>query len=120
VSRVSHFSPARVRQGSLALLADGPDVGASAPLVRWARAFQESPRGSWWHERGARAHINLGRYNTAVPPTVPPPQPDQTSPAPPHKANIYRLEAAGILIIGAIIMALILIRYWHHIAWGAR
>jgi len=49
-----------------------------------------------------------------------PPQPDQPSPERRSKSHIYKLEAAGILIIGAVIPMLILTRYWHHIAWGAR
>ncbi len=34
--------------------------------------------------------------------------------------RIYKLEAAGSLIIGALILLLTLTRYWHHIVWGAR
>jgi hypothetical protein len=78
------------------------------------------------HERGARAYIGpRRRYNTAVPAASPPPQPDQPSgelsqKQRPPKSYIYKLEAAGILIIGAVILMLILTRYWHHIAWGVR
>ncbi len=66
------------------------------------------------HERGARAYIER-RYNTAVPDASPQPEKER-----PSKHHIYKLETGGILIIGAVILALILIRYWHHIAWGAR
>ena len=45
---------------------------------------------------------------------------DQPAPERPPKAHIYKLEAGGILIIGAVVLLLILARYWHHIAWGAR
>jgi hypothetical protein len=45
---------------------------------------------------------------------VPPP----SEPRP--KLHIYSLEAGGILIIGAVVLIVILARYWHHIAWGAR
>jgi hypothetical protein len=38
----------------------------------------------------------------------------------PGKYHIYKLEAAGILIIGALILILTLVRYGHHIAWSAR
>jgi len=38
----------------------------------------------------------------------------------PAKRHIYKLEAGGILVIGALILLLTLARYWHHIAWGAR
>jgi hypothetical protein len=70
----------------------------------------------WWpvHERGARAHIEPGRYNAFVCAVSPPP--DQR----PRKLRIHKLEAGGILIIGALILLLILARYWHHIAWSAR
>jgi hypothetical protein len=72
------------------------------------------------HERDARAYIEPERgYNTAVPAASPQP-PDQPSPEPTSKSRIYGLEAAGILIIGAVVLMLILVRYWHHIAWGAR
>jgi hypothetical protein len=36
------------------------------------------------------------------------------------KNFIYKLEAGGILIIGALILLLTVARYWHHIAWGTR
>jgi hypothetical protein len=36
------------------------------------------------------------------------------------RVHIHKLEAGGILIIGALILLLILTRYRHHIAWGAR
>ena len=36
------------------------------------------------------------------------------------KLRIYKLEAGGILIVGALILLLTLTRYGHHIAWGAR
>jgi hypothetical protein len=57
-----------------------------------------SPRGRWW------------RYNALVSP----------SSERPAKRQIYKLEAGGILVIGALILLLTLARYWHHIAWGAR
>jgi hypothetical protein len=53
-------------------------------------------------------------------PAASPQPPDQPSPEPTSKSRIYGLEAAGILIIGAVVLMLILVRYWHHIAWGAR
>jgi hypothetical protein len=69
------------------------------------------------HERDARAHIHR-RYNNLVPAASPPP--DQPPSQRTSKSYIYKLEAAGILIIGAVVLMLILARYWHHIAWGAR
>ena len=38
----------------------------------------------------------------------------------PESVHICKLEAGGILIIGALILLLTLARYWHHIAWSAR
>jgi hypothetical protein len=80
------------------------------------------PRGCRWspHERGARAYINPARrYNTLV--SAVSPQPDQQpSRKRPDKLRIYKLEAGGILILGALILFLTLTRYWHHIIWGAR
>ena len=71
------------------------------------------------HERDARAYIEPARgYNTAVPAAHP--AAGSAFPEPTSKSHIYRLEAAGILIIGAVVLMLILARYWHHIAWGAR
>ena len=71
------------------------------------------------HKRDARAHIGW-RYNTAVPEVTSPPQPDQPPSPRPGKYHIFKLEAAGLLIIGVMILILTLIRYWHHIAWNAR
>jgi len=50
------------------------------------------------------------------------------SPAPPqhpssehhHTPKIYTLVATGLLVIAALILILGIVRYWHHIAWGAR
>jgi hypothetical protein len=52
-------------------------------------------------------------------------QPDQTRsdrPSSEHHRTpqIYTLEATGLLVIAALILILTLVRYWHHIAWGAR
>jgi len=33
---------------------------------------------------------------------------------------MFMLEATKMLIIGMVVLMLILTRYWHHIAWGAR
>ena len=60
----------------------------------------------------------MRRYNTHV--SAVSPQPQQPSPKRPSKRHIHKLEAGGILIIGASILLLTLTRYWHHIAWGAR
>jgi hypothetical protein len=60
----------------------------------------------------------VGRYNTTV--SAASPQPDEQSAKRPPKSNIYKFEAAGILIIGGFILIITLIRYWHHIAWGVR
>lgn len=36
------------------------------------------------------------------------------------KTRIYSLEATGVLIIAVLILIVTLVRYWHHIPWGAR
>ena len=59
------------------------------------------------------------RYNIAVPPS-PQPQPNQPSASRPGRQHIFKLEAAGIFMIGALVPILILVRYGHHIDWGAR
>jgi hypothetical protein len=58
------------------------------------------------------------RYNALVSAASPPP--DAPSPKRPPKIHIYKLEAGGVLIIGGLILLFTLMRYWHHIAWGAR
>jgi hypothetical protein len=45
------------------------------------------------------------------------------APAPkqsPSKPHIYTLEAAGLLIIGILVLILTLIASWQHIPWGIR
>ena len=59
------------------------------------------------------------RYNIAVP-ASPQPQPNQPSASRPGRHHIFKLEATGILMIGALVLILILVRYGHHIDWGAR
>ena len=59
------------------------------------------------------------RYNIAVP-ASPQPQPNQPSASRPERHHIFKREVAGILMIGALVLILILIRHGHHIAWGAR
>ncbi len=68
--------------------------------------------------RGRPRHTTARGYNDLVPAVSP--QSHQPAPERPPKAHIYKLEAGGILIIGAVVLLLILARYWHHIAWGAR
>jgi len=46
------------------------------------------------------------------------PQPDH--PSSEHNSPIYAREAAGVLIIGLMLLILTLVRYWHYIAWGDR
>jgi hypothetical protein len=66
-----------------------------------------------------RARIEPG-YNAAVPDAIPQPPPDRRSQERQPKHHIYKVETAGILIIGILILILTLARYWHHIAWSAR
>jgi hypothetical protein len=51
---------------------------------------------------------------------VPATSPQPEHPTPERKHPIYTREAAGVLIIGVLILILTLVRYWHHIAWSAR
>jgi hypothetical protein len=47
--------------------------------------------------------------------------PSRQSGSPHHpRPHIYTLEAAGLLIIAALIMIITLACYWHHISWSAR
>jgi hypothetical protein len=46
--------------------------------------------------------------------------PEHASPEHHRTPQIYTLEATGLLVIAALILILTLVRYWHHIAWGAR
>jgi len=36
------------------------------------------------------------------------------------KQRVRHREAAGVLIIALLILAITLVRYWHNIAWSAR
>ena len=56
-------------------------------------------------------------YNIFVPVASPQPRPDTPQHPRPH---IYTMEAAGLLVIAALIMIITLVRYWHHIPWSAR
>jgi hypothetical protein len=48
-------------------------------------------------------------------------QPPDPPPTPrPGKHYIFQREAVGVLIIGVMILALTLVRFWHHISWNAR
>lgn len=60
-----------------------------------------------------------------MPASGPQRQKDPSSPEHPsfehHRTpQVYTLEATGLLVIAALILILTLVRYWHHIAWGAR
>jgi hypothetical protein len=43
------------------------------------------------------------------------PETRERHPAP----HIYTLEATGLIVIAILILILTLVRYWHHIPWGA-
>lgn len=60
------------------------------------------------------------RYNSWVPASSPQPARDPAPPVRPPKPHIYGVEATGLLVIAALILALTLIRYWHHIPWNWR
>ena len=59
-------------------------------------------------------------YNTGMPAAGPKPEPEPS----PHKHHavpeIYTLETTGLLVVAILILILTLVRYWHHIPWGAR
>jgi hypothetical protein len=68
--------------------------------------------------------VAFRRYNIAML-SGPKRQPDSMSPdhasAEHHRTpQIYTLEATGLLVIAALILILTIVRYWHHIPWGAR
>jgi hypothetical protein len=69
--------------------------------------------------------VAFQRYNVAMPASGPKRQPDPSPPEHPspehHRTpQIYTLEATGLLVIAVLILILTLVRYWHHIPWGAR
>jgi hypothetical protein len=39
---------------------------------------------------------------------------------PPQVPHIFTLEATGLIVIAVVILIVTVVRYWHHIAWGAR
>jgi hypothetical protein len=57
----------------------------------------------------------------SAPKRQPDPHPSEHPSSEHHRTpQIYTLEATGLLVIAALILILTLVRYWHHIAWGAR
>lgn len=56
------------------------------------------------------------RYNTSVPPTERPT--DSTHKQ--HRHAAYAAETTGLLLIGFLLLALTIIRYWHAIRWSVR
>jgi hypothetical protein len=55
-----------------------------------------------------------------VPAAEPKRQPERTPTERHPLREVYTLETTGLLVIAALILILTLIRYWHHISWGAR
>jgi hypothetical protein len=37
-----------------------------------------------------------------------------------HRSAVYATEAIGLLLIAFLLLALTLVRYWHHIHWSLR
>jgi hypothetical protein len=37
-----------------------------------------------------------------------------------HRQAVYASETTGLLLIGAVLLVLMLIRYWHNIHWSWR
>lgn len=60
------------------------------------------------------------RYNIVMSAGSPKPESERTPPERHPIPEVYTLETTGLLVIAAIILILTLIRYWHHIPWGAR
>ena len=50
---------------------------------------------------------------------APSPKP-QLEPASHKPRSVYTLEATGLLVIAVLILAVYVVRYWHHIPWSAR
>lgn len=46
--------------------------------------------------------------------------PPEATPKPPDLTKVHRLEAAGLIIIAAVILVIVLFRYWSYISWSAR
>jgi hypothetical protein len=44
----------------------------------------------------------------------------QNDPEHKHRHSIYATEAAGLLVIAALLLVLTLVRYWRYIHWGWR
>lgn len=47
------------------------------------------------------------------------PKPQKDSVEHHRTPQVYTLEATGLLVIAAVILILAIVRYWHHIPWGA-
>ena len=62
------------------------------------------------------------RYNIRVPSSQSRVQsPDQSdSTHKHHRRAVYASEATGLLLIAFLLLALTLVRYWHHIHWSLR
>jgi hypothetical protein len=58
------------------------------------------------------APASLRRYNVFVPPSSPHPRKGNS--------RILSTEATGVLLIAALILVIIVVRYWRNIPWGAR
>jgi len=61
-----------------------------------------------------------GSYNIVMAGAAPKPEPERTPPERHPIPEVYTLETTGLLVIAVLILVLTLIRYWHHIPWGAR
>jgi hypothetical protein len=62
----------------------------------------------------------MRRYNMPVGAATPKKQPDRIPPERHPIPEVYTVETTGLLVIAAIVLILTLVRYWHHIPWGAR
>ena len=57
----------------------------------------------------------MRRYNNLVPSTHPKDDSHKQ-----HRHAMYASETTGLLLIAVLLLALILVRYWHEIHWSLR
>src|SRR5450631_469682 len=72
------------------------------------------------HRRQIRLASHNQSYNVVVPIFSDKRKSDQLANLRRSTMQQYKMEATGILIIGLLILAITLIRYWHNISWSPR
>jgi len=94
-------------------------------MIRRVRHLGSLKIGDSLHQSFWGNAVAFQRYNIGMPASGAKRQPDPHPPDHPSSEHhrtpqIYTLEATGLLVIAALILILTLVRYWHHIPWGAR